>query len=131
MVEFKLTETALSELNEFNKKLFKFQIGEKIYEVEELFPIFISSFLQVYFENNELYKLQLNEFNEQQLCKAFEIIYSLFKGKPNKQNIDKNEEIELFGKKVPIESLCKTNNISAHELLVNLKVNKKYYITKI
>ena len=49
----------------------------------------------------------------------------------SKQNIDKNEEIELFGKKVPIESLCKTNNISAHELLVNLKVNKKYYITKI
>ena len=49
----------------------------------------------------------------------------------SKQNIDKNAEIELFGKKVPIEILCKTNNISAHEILVNLKVNKKYYLTKI
>ena len=47
------------------------------------------------------------------------------------KNIDINEEIELFGKKVPIEILAKINNISAHEILVNLKINKKYYITKI
>lgn len=45
--------------------------------------------------------------------------------------IDKNEEIELFGKKVPIEILAKINNVSAHELLVNLKVNRKYNITKL
>lgn len=47
------------------------------------------------------------------------------------KKIDKNEEIELFGKKVPVEILAKTNNISCHELLVNLKVNKEYSITKI
>ena len=46
-------------------------------------------------------------------------------------NIDKIKELELFGKKVPIESLCRINNISAHEVLVNLKVNKKYYQIKI
>ena len=45
--------------------------------------------------------------------------------------IDKNEEIELFGKKVPIEILAKINNVSAHELLVNLKVNRKYSIKKL
>ena len=42
-----------------------------------------------------------------------------------------NDEIEIFGKKIPIESICKNNDVSAHELLVNLKVNKKYYETKI
>ena len=47
------------------------------------------------------------------------------------KNIDKSEEIELFGKKVPIEILCKINNISAHEVLVNLKVIKKYSKIKI
>ena len=49
----------------------------------------------------------------------------------SKKCIDKNKEIELFGKKVPIEMLLKMNNASAHELLVNLKVDKKYYITKV
>lgn len=49
----------------------------------------------------------------------------------SKKIIDKKKEIELIGKKVPIETLCKYNNISAHEMLVNLKVNKKYYQTKI
>ena len=47
------------------------------------------------------------------------------------KSIDKNSEIELFGKKVPIESLCAMNNIAPHEMLVNLKVNKQYHITKI
>ena len=47
------------------------------------------------------------------------------------KNIDKNEEVELIGKKVPIEILANMNDVSSHELLVNLKVNKKYYLTKI
>ena len=47
------------------------------------------------------------------------------------KKIDENEEIELIGKKVPIELLSQINNISSHEILVNLKVNRQYYITKL
>mgnify|MGYP003324972414 CR=1 FL=1 len=39
-------------------------------------------------------------------------------------NTDKNAE--LFGKKIPIECLCKINNISPHEMIVSLKVKKEY-----
>ena len=40
--------------------------------------------------------------------------------------IDINKNVELFGKKIPIESLCKINNISPHEIIVSLKVKKEY-----
>ena len=39
-------------------------------------------------------------------------------------NTDKN--VELFGKKIPIECLCKINDISPHEMIVSLKVKKEY-----
>ena len=41
--------------------------------------------------------------------------------------IDINKEVELFGKKIPIESLCKINDISPHEIIVSLKVKKEYH----
>ena len=41
--------------------------------------------------------------------------------------IDINNEVELFGKKIPMESLCKINDISPHEIIVSLKVKKEYH----
>lgn len=43
-----------------------------------------------------------------------------------KKSIDENEVIELFGKNIPIDMICKENQIDAHEVLVKLKVRKNY-----
>lgn len=40
--------------------------------------------------------------------------------------IKSDEIIEIFGKKVPLESLAYQNKCSLHEMIVNLKVNKQY-----
>lgn len=41
--------------------------------------------------------------------------------------IDINEDVEIFGKNVPIESLAISNNLDPHEIITNLKVLKKYH----
>ena len=43
-----------------------------------------------------------------------------------KKSISNDEIIELFGKNVPLEIVCKENNIDPHEILVKLKVKKNY-----
>lgn len=43
-----------------------------------------------------------------------------------KKSIDENEKIELFGKNIPIDIICKENQIDAHEILVKLKVKKNF-----
>ena len=48
-----------------------------------------------------------------------------------KKSIDENEVIELFGKNIPIDMICKENQIDAHEVLVKLKVRKNYIKTTI
>lgn len=45
----------------------------------------------------------------------------------SKQFIDLQEEVELFGKNIPLESLCQINDIDPHEILVRLKVRKEYH----
>ncbi len=45
----------------------------------------------------------------------------------SKQMISNEEKVELFGKNIPLESLCKANGIDPHEILVRLKVKKEYH----
>lgn len=45
--------------------------------------------------------------------------------------IDKNNTLELLGKKVPFEIISKINNIDSHEILVKLNVKKQYIKTSI
>ena len=49
----------------------------------------------------------------------------------SKKSINMDEMIELFGKNIPLEAICKENNIDPHEVLVRLKVKKKYLKTTI
>ena len=44
----------------------------------------------------------------------------------NKPNLTEDETLELFGKNIPLEILCKNNYIDPHEVLVRLKVKKIY-----
>lgn len=43
------------------------------------------------------------------------------------KKININKEVELFGNKIPIEVISKINNITPHQMIVLLSVNKKYY----
>lgn len=65
------------------------------------------------------------DFNYLQQAGKISMDYSTYFSKKDYSKSD--EYIELFGKNIPLESICKVNKIDPHEILVRLKVKKEYH----